>query len=53
MAYVKYDFYSRKFYNTSPTYQEALAEANSAGVSPAEIDQLFGELLGVARPATL
>jgi tetratricopeptide (TPR) repeat protein len=51
LAYIKYDFFSRKFFNTSPTYQEALAQANGAGVSPYDIEQLFG-ILGVERPET-
>ena len=48
-AYIKYDYYDRKCYNTSPTYQEALALAATAGVSPFDIEQLFG-ILGVQRP---
>ena len=52
LAYIKYDYFSRKSFNTSPTYQEALSNANSAGVSPHDIDQLYG-ILGVTRPETL
>ena len=52
LAYIKYDYFSRKFYNTTPTYQEALRMANNAGVSPFDVEQLFG-VLGVARPETL
>lgn len=51
-AYIKYDYFSRKFYNTSPTYQEALGMTNNAGVSPYDIEQLFG-ILGVSRPEIL
>jgi len=49
LAYIKFDYFKRKFFNTSPTYTEALASANSAGVSPQDIEQLFG-ILGVSRP---
>ena len=52
LAYIKYDYFSRKFFNTTPTYQEALRMANNAGVSPFDIEQLFG-VLGVSRPETL
>ena len=52
LAYIKYDYYSRKFFNTSPTYQEALGLAKGAGVSPHDIEQLYG-ILGVACPETL
>jgi tetratricopeptide (TPR) repeat protein len=52
LAYIKYDYYSRKFFKTSPTYQEALAQANNAGVSPFDIEQLYG-IFGVSRPEVL
>ena len=52
LAYIKYDYYSRKFFNTSPTYQEALESATGAGVSPYDVEQLFGTL-GVSRPEVL
>lgn len=52
MAYVKYDYFERKHFNTSPNYKEALALANSAGVSQFDIEQLYG-ILGVLRPETL
>jgi len=51
-AYIKYDYFNRKFFNTSPTYQEALDMANGAGVSPHDIEQLYG-ILGVTRPEIL
>jgi tetratricopeptide (TPR) repeat protein len=51
-AYIKYDYYSRKFFNTSPTYQEALAQANNTGVSSFDIEQLYG-ILGISRPEVL
>jgi tetratricopeptide (TPR) repeat protein len=52
LAYIKYDFYSRKFINTSPGYQEVLAGAEGAGLSPVDVEQLYG-ILGVERPAEL
>jgi tetratricopeptide (TPR) repeat protein len=52
LAYIKHDYFSRKFYNTTPTYQEALEIANNAGVSPHDIEQLY-EILGVQRPEVL
>lgn len=51
-AYIKYDYYERKCYKTSPTYQEALVAANGAGVSPYDIEQLYGTLR-VSRPDVL
>ena len=51
-AYIKYDYFSRKSFNTSPTYQEAFRMANDAGVSPHDIEQLYG-ILGVTRPEAL
>jgi len=51
-AYIKYDYFSRKCFNTSPTYQEALASATNAGVSSIDIDQLY-KVLAVQRPETL
>ena len=52
LAYIKYDYFERKFFNTSPTYKEALGQANGAGVSPHDIEQLYG-ILGVSRPEAL
>lgn len=52
LAYIKYDYFSRKSFNTSPTYKEALENAKGAGVSPADIEQLFG-VLGVQKPEVL
>ena len=49
LAYIKYDYFERKYLRTSPNYKEALAAANSAGLSPFDIEQLYG-VLGVARP---
>jgi tetratricopeptide (TPR) repeat protein len=51
-AYIKYDYYERKYFNTSPNYREMLQKANNAGLSPFDIDQLYS-ILGVSRPAEL
>ena len=52
LAYIKYDYFERKFFKTSPTYREALKNANNAGISPYDIEQLYG-ILGVSRPEIL
>jgi tetratricopeptide (TPR) repeat protein len=51
-AYIKYDYYSRKFFKTSPAWQEALAAAQEAGVSDLDIELLY-QILGVERPNCL
>ena len=54
LAYIKYDYFSRKSYKTAPTYQEALNMAVSSGVavSPFDCQRLF-EQLGVDCPEPL
>ena len=52
LSYIKYDYFKRKFFKTSPTYEEALKNAKDAGISPLDMDQLFG-ILGVVRPEVL
>ncbi|MCR5250823.1 MAG: tetratricopeptide repeat protein [Lachnospiraceae bacterium] len=49
-AYVKYDFYERKFLRSEPDHRELLRRAAEAGCSEYDIRGLF-ELLGVDRPA--
>ena len=49
LAYIKYDYFHRKYFNTSPSYQEALAMAQKYVYSPFDAEQLF-EILGVERP---
>jgi tetratricopeptide (TPR) repeat protein len=48
-AYIKHDYFHRKFLNTSPKWEEALQMAKDNGVSPTDIEQLFA-LLGVDIP---
>lgn len=49
LAYIKYDYFERKHFKTSPNYQEALQMAIDAGLSDYDIKHLFA-ILGVARP---
>ena len=49
LAYVKYDFFERKYLNTTPDYTECLNLANEFGTPEADINMLF-EILGVERP---
>ena len=51
-AYIKYDYFSRKAYKTSPTWQEALKDAQRAGVSGEDIAEFY-RLTGVERPGCL
>lgn len=52
LAYIKHDYFKRKFLNVTPNYSQHLAQAQQAGVSPYDIEQLFA-LLGTQRPAGL
>ena len=49
MAYIKYDYFERKHFRTSPNYVDALQMANEAGLSDFDIEQLY-TILNVARP---
>lgn len=51
-AYLKYDFFERKFLNIKPPYQEELEQAKQNHVSPEDIRILF-EVLNVDKPAAL
>lgn len=48
-AYIKFDFYERKYLKTKPSYSECLDNANKLGTSEYDIQMLF-DLLGVAKP---
>lgn len=52
MAYIKYDYFERKHFRTSPNYMEVLQMANDAGLSEFDIEQLY-TILNVARPNCL
>lgn len=45
-AYVRYDYYFRKYFNVFPDYREFLYKAKALGVSEKDIDNLY-KLLGV------
>lgn len=49
LAYIKKDYYGRKFLKTSPTVDETLATAIQSGVSDYDIEQLFA-ILGSENP---
>lgn len=51
-AYIKYDYYERKGFITSPNYRELSAEAGRLGVSEHDIRVLFG-LMRLERPENL
>lgn len=51
-AYVKQDYFERKYLNTTPHYQELLQMSLDAGMTEEEADAFF-EMLGVPRPACL
>lgn len=39
MSYIKRDYFSRKFLNTSPTWEEYMQEAVDNGLSPADVEE--------------
>lgn len=51
-AYIKYDYFARKHFVTSPTYIECLEKAKAAGYHASDVEQLF-EILGVEHPDVL
>lgn len=52
MAYIKQDYYSRKFFKTSPTHQELLVTAAEYGVTDTDINTLH-TILGTPRPSEI
>ena len=50
MAYIKYDYFKRKFLNTTPNYKECLANAQRCGCPAGDIDEMFA-ILGVDKIA--
>ncbi len=52
LAYLKYDFYKRKFLNVSPSYQQELDNAKACGLSKYDTQQLFS-ILNVDNPFNL
>ncbi|MDR0726010.1 MAG: hypothetical protein LBF59_08410 [Prevotellaceae bacterium] len=49
LAYIKYDYFHRKYLNISPNHIEEYDMAKEAGVSEEEIQQLFS-ILNVEKP---
>ena len=49
LSYIKYDYFNRKYLNTTPTYQEVRQTAVNTGVSDFDIEQLF-LVLNVQKP---
>lgn len=49
LAYVKYDYFERKKYKISPTYQEVLEQSKNVGLSENDAIQLFN-ILSVECP---
>ncbi|WP_308602183.1 hypothetical protein [uncultured Fibrobacter sp.] len=43
-AYIKQDYFKRKFLKTSPTWEECLAQAKNNGLSSTDVSQLFSIL---------
>lgn len=52
LAYIKYDYFNRKYLNTTPTYQVALKAAKDIGLSQTDVQQLY-EILSVDKPSCL
>lgn len=51
-AYIKYDYFKRKFFNTTPDYIQLLKKAEEIGVSAYDKEELFS-ILNVAKPNVL
>lgn len=52
MAYIKYDYFERKYLNTSPNYKEMLQTAAEYGLGEADVVEFYA-MLGVERPDAL
>ena len=52
LAYIKYDYFERKYLNITPNWKDTLQIAIQTGVSQADIAQLF-EMLQVEMPECL
>ena len=50
LTYIKYDYFERKYLNTTPNYKSCLAMAAEQGVSVHDRNMLF-DILGVAAPS--
>ena len=52
LAYIKYDFFERKFLNTSPDYKQTLEMARTIGLSDYDVHMLYS-ILNVECPTAL
>lgn len=52
LAYIKYDYFERKHFRTTPNYTEALQMAYKTGISDFDVEQLY-RILNVEKPANL
>ena len=52
LAYIKYDYYERKYFRTSPNYREAFALALEHNVTWQQVNEMY-ELMRVSKPACL
>lgn len=52
LAYIKYDYFERKFLNTTPDYTQCLSDALNNGVSEYDKTMLL-DILGVSKPSVL
>ena len=41
LAYIKYDYFKRKFLNTTPSYKDCLAKARAAGYSQLDVAEFY------------
>ena len=51
-AYIRCDYFKRKFLRVTPDYASLLQTAKNAGLSPADVSELY-KLLKVERPALI
>ena len=52
LAYIKYDYFARKSYITTPNYQETLQTARQAGYTDYDVKQLF-DILHIEKPSCM
>ncbi len=52
LAYIKHDYFHRKYLNINPNWEDELTTAFDLGLTKSEADQLF-EFLGVEQPVCL
>ncbi len=52
LSYIKFDYFERKFFKTTPNYIDAFEQAKVLGVSKEEITEIFS-LMSVSVPAEI